>query len=603
MKRALFLVALFLIVGIQVVRAQVMVAPTDNLQSLVIAQPAGTTFVLQPGVHHDSVTSLKNGDTFNGQSGAVENGAKVLTGWTQVTIGGTQYWTTAGGTPVSGSTGSNSNCLAAYPGCSYPQDLYLDNLTYTHVTSLAGITGTGNWYYELQGLTSATVSAAGSGYVVGDVLNVAGGTGGQVTVAALSGTSVAAVTVLAPGLNYPVTPTAETTTGGTGTGCILTVIGGSGAVTNNIYLTNAENPNLHTVELGTLQWLLHSESAQNITIQGLTWEKYAGGIQHGPVSMGSLGGTGAATGWIVQNCEGRLNSKDGIDAGNVANGSMQILNSTFHHNGELGIGGGHLTGGFFTGNVIYSNNTDHVSSGYGAGGIKLANMFNATFSFNTIHNDYGVGLWCDVYCSHVTFDHNTIYNEQGMGIMYEISDFGTITNNIVHDNNQSSSNSGTRAEIEYSNSSHGIICNNLVSISQTHHGISVHYDNTRQCSRPPDNTCTVPVGMSVSGNAFVFAPRTSDQGISLVSANNGSTTSWQVAGIFDYNCHQVPSLPWTNSDWKTGISGVGSAISFVGWQALAQDPNGSLSLTCASPVARGATISGNVKLSGTVNVR
>ena len=77
-----------------------MVSPTDSLQSLVNAKPAGTTFILLPGVHHDSVTSLKNGDSFTGQPGAVENGATVLTGWTQVTIGGTQYWTTAGGTPL-----------------------------------------------------------------------------------------------------------------------------------------------------------------------------------------------------------------------------------------------------------------------------------------------------------------------------------------------------------------------------------------------------------------------------------------------------------------------------------------------------------------------
>src|SRR5215472_6384160 len=101
MKRNLFVVGLFALAGVRMVRGQVTVAPGDSLQNLVKANPPGTVFTLQPGVHHDSVTSLKNGDTFNGKPGAIENGAKVLTGWRQVTINSVTYWTAAGGTPVS----------------------------------------------------------------------------------------------------------------------------------------------------------------------------------------------------------------------------------------------------------------------------------------------------------------------------------------------------------------------------------------------------------------------------------------------------------------------------------------------------------------------
>jgi hypothetical protein len=149
MKKTPLFHVFFLLVAVRVVRGQVTVAPTDNLQNLVNANPAGTTFTLLPGVHHDSVTSIKNGDTFTGQPGAIENGAKVLAGWSQVAINSVTYWTTAGGTPIS--TGYNgSNCAPGFPGCFYPQDLYLDNVTYTHVTSLASVAPSA-WYYDYAG--------------------------------------------------------------------------------------------------------------------------------------------------------------------------------------------------------------------------------------------------------------------------------------------------------------------------------------------------------------------------------------------------------------------------------------------------------------------
>jgi hypothetical protein len=149
MKKTLLFHVFFLVVAVRMTRGQVTVARTDNLQSLVTANPAGTTFTLLPGVHHDSVTSLKNGDTFTGQPGAIENGAKVLTGWSLVTIYSVTYWTTPGGIPLT-SNQSSSQCEAGYPGCFYAQDLYFDNVTYTHVTSLASV-GPGTWYYDFAG--------------------------------------------------------------------------------------------------------------------------------------------------------------------------------------------------------------------------------------------------------------------------------------------------------------------------------------------------------------------------------------------------------------------------------------------------------------------
>ena len=130
--------------------ATIRLLPGNNIQNAVKNNPAGTTFVLLPGIYRgNSVTSLKDGDSFIGRAGADMNGAKLLTGWTTVCIGGVRYWTTVGGTPLPTPqcpSVSGVCCLPNNPGCIYVQDLYVDNVDYTHVTSLANVVS-GSWYY------------------------------------------------------------------------------------------------------------------------------------------------------------------------------------------------------------------------------------------------------------------------------------------------------------------------------------------------------------------------------------------------------------------------------------------------------------------------
>lgn len=78
------------------------------------------------------------------------------------------------------------------------------------------------------GAISATVSAGGSGYAVGDTIYPTGGTSAVVaafTVATLSGSAVATVTMTVPGIYTatPSNPVAQGSTSGAGTGCTLTV--------------------------------------------------------------------------------------------------------------------------------------------------------------------------------------------------------------------------------------------------------------------------------------------------------------------------------------------------------------------------------------------
>jgi hypothetical protein len=76
------------------------------------------------------------------------------------------------------------------------------------------------------GVITAVVSAGGSGYLVGDVLTISGGTSttaATVTVATLSGSAVATVTISNVGA-YTASPSnPASTTGGTGTGATFTL--------------------------------------------------------------------------------------------------------------------------------------------------------------------------------------------------------------------------------------------------------------------------------------------------------------------------------------------------------------------------------------------
>src|SRR4051794_9430775 len=55
----------------------------DDIQAQVNANSTGTTFVLRAGVHRLQSIRPKDGDTFQGEQGAVLSGARLLTNFTR----------------------------------------------------------------------------------------------------------------------------------------------------------------------------------------------------------------------------------------------------------------------------------------------------------------------------------------------------------------------------------------------------------------------------------------------------------------------------------------------------------------------------------------
>jgi parallel beta-helix repeat protein len=119
------------------------ISPGTSIQSVVNANPAGTTFVLEPGVYRMQSVTPKNGDSFIGQSGAILNGSQLLTSFSQVTVNGVTYWVAEG---PSHSGLLNSRCDDNFPMCLYPENLYIDSKPLLRASSLASVTAATCYY-------------------------------------------------------------------------------------------------------------------------------------------------------------------------------------------------------------------------------------------------------------------------------------------------------------------------------------------------------------------------------------------------------------------------------------------------------------------------
>ncbi|HZF67024.1 MAG TPA: right-handed parallel beta-helix repeat-containing protein, partial [Gemmatirosa sp.] len=116
------------------------ILPGESIQAKVDAAPAGTQFVLKPGVHRLQSVTPKDGNAFVGEPGAVLAGARLLTAFTREGA----YWVAGGQTQESAPHGS---CWAAYPRCNRAHDLFRDDVPLRHVASLAEL-GPGRWYFD-----------------------------------------------------------------------------------------------------------------------------------------------------------------------------------------------------------------------------------------------------------------------------------------------------------------------------------------------------------------------------------------------------------------------------------------------------------------------
>jgi hypothetical protein len=121
------------------------IAPGTNIQPVVNANPAGTNYCIEAGIHRLQSVTPKNNDSFFGEIGAIISGAKILTGWSF--NGGSNDWSVGGQTQNNGSIG-NGNCVVGWPMCGSAEDLWFDGVIKVRKASRGALVG-GDWYFDL----------------------------------------------------------------------------------------------------------------------------------------------------------------------------------------------------------------------------------------------------------------------------------------------------------------------------------------------------------------------------------------------------------------------------------------------------------------------
>ena len=187
-----------------------------------------------------------------------------------------------------------------------------------------------------------------------------------------------------------------------------------------IYLV--DDPTNRKVE-ATVALFAFESTAADVSISNVTVEKFASAAQKGAIHARE------GTRWAMENCEVRLNSGAGISVGT----GSRVRNCDVHHNGQIGIEGNGKDIRIED-NRIWSNNIYGFDPAWEAGGVKIAESDGVTFRGNHVHDNYGLGLWCDIDCHNAVYEDNLVENNQYSGIFHEISFKAVIRNNVLRNN-------------------------------------------------------------------------------------------------------------------------------------------------------------------------
>jgi hypothetical protein len=124
-------------------QAGVRIPVGTEIQSVVDENPAGTTYIIEAGIHRLQSIVPKDGDTFIGEPGAIMSGARIIS---EIAFDGTR-WYADGQTEDEWVAGE---CMVGYEGCNNSHDLYIDSLPQRHVLSADGLEP-GQWHFDYEG--------------------------------------------------------------------------------------------------------------------------------------------------------------------------------------------------------------------------------------------------------------------------------------------------------------------------------------------------------------------------------------------------------------------------------------------------------------------
>lgn len=221
---------------------------------------------------------------------------------------------------------------------------------------------------------------------------------------------------------------------------------------DRIYL--ADDPTGRLVELSVTEVAFQGR-ARDVTIDGLTIEKYANRAQRGAID-----GDSGQGGWLLINNEVRYNHGTGIRT----HTDMVLRDNYVHHNGQMGIAGlGDRI--LVTGNEISYNGISGFNPFWEAGGTKFVLTNDLVVRDNFVHHNKGRGLWTDIDNRNSLFEDNLVELNDQSGIAHEISYSATIRNNVVRNNGLAFDVWVWGAQIIVQNSSDTTISGNTVTVA------------------------------------------------------------------------------------------------------------------------------------------
>jgi hypothetical protein len=135
--------------------ATVNINPGQDIPTVVLQNPVGTTFIIYPGTYRLKTPIVpKSGDSFIGQTACAPPNTScpaIISGSTEIgslaTVNGTNYQVT--GQTQQGAQRYSQYCSTGFAGCFYPEDLFFDGVPLLHLyaTSLPTIL-TGQWWFD-----------------------------------------------------------------------------------------------------------------------------------------------------------------------------------------------------------------------------------------------------------------------------------------------------------------------------------------------------------------------------------------------------------------------------------------------------------------------
>ena len=493
----------------------------DYIQSFVDNHPEDTTFILEAGVYRMQSVVPKDGDIFEGEDGAVMNGAMLLlpSKWIQTKIEGVKYWyyqfddqepdpnggilhgectsctdefldqnVSSNDTLLDNNAkaidevnrkrrelvdhelGSDNKVLASIYfklPCIYPRNLYRtasgasDSDSKVMLRKKEGPAGLkiGEWYYD-EGKRRAYISEKEK--PSSDVFEL-----GMTTFAFGYAAPTSPEKYISS--SFPYYDSHE---------------GKSFAMRNN------ERPDIYSPEDP------YAYKPKNVTIKNIVVEKYAN-----PPQTGAIGFHRSGLDWHVKNCEVRFNHGAGIKF----RGKAIVKNNYVHHNGQSGIlcgdgntkaanGGYHdvlqtaaaetkaqvglreygWNGGYAGKGAIVEWNTIQYNKlpaigikwGWEGGGTKFSQADDLHVSHNKVQHNYGAGLWSDFSYKTTYYESNIVEDNDATGILIETSLDTIVEKNSVRRNGRNNpEQKAMLAQITISNSPNVIVKNNCIAVS------------------------------------------------------------------------------------------------------------------------------------------